>query len=387
MENITNTLSTCVDIIVKDNIVKLTGLSNINESLSTHYLIYRITNNINGKYYIGQHKTDDPYDEYMGSGKLILKAESKHGLSNFTKEILFDFDNFDDMNDKEKELVPLLSCKDNNPMSYNLAEGGYTGLMSQSIKDIQSQKAKLRFDKMSPAELSTYLLPMREGLSNWLSSVSDEEYSQIKKNAGIKISKIQREKFDNMTAEEYDECRQRLSACGFLDTAGEKNPMYGKHLSDYMEISAYNAMLEKVAVKNRARSKDPKWLQKMHDVSVGENNPMFGHSCTEFMTEDEIVRWCKNIRKNAKKGKDNHMHGHSIEDFMDPDDYQAMLIKRGNSLKGKNKGKKCMKLPSETKWIFVKPEDIQKYLDLGYEFYSQHKGKKFKKVSNKKSKF
>ena len=130
MENITNTLSTCVDIIVKDNIVKLTGLSNINESLSTHYLIYRITNNINGKYYIGQHKTDDPYDEYMGSGKLILKAESKHGLSNFTKEILFDFDNFDDMNDKEKELVPLLSCKDNNPMSYNLAEGGYTGLMS-----------------------------------------------------------------------------------------------------------------------------------------------------------------------------------------------------------------------------------------------------------------
>ena len=53
MENITNTLSTCVDIIVKDNIVKLTGLSNINESLSTHYLIYRIINNINKKYYIG----------------------------------------------------------------------------------------------------------------------------------------------------------------------------------------------------------------------------------------------------------------------------------------------------------------------------------------------
>ena len=48
-------------------------------------------------------------------------------------------------------------------------------------------------------------------------------------------------------------------------------------------------------------------------------------------------------------------------------------------MKGKNKGKRCMKLPNETHWKYVKPEDIQKYLDLGYEFYSQNKGKKFKK--------
>lgn len=29
------------------------GLENVNESLSTHYLIYKITNKINGRYYIG----------------------------------------------------------------------------------------------------------------------------------------------------------------------------------------------------------------------------------------------------------------------------------------------------------------------------------------------
>jgi hypothetical protein len=32
---------------------EILGLENINESLSTHYLIYKITNNTNGKYYIG----------------------------------------------------------------------------------------------------------------------------------------------------------------------------------------------------------------------------------------------------------------------------------------------------------------------------------------------
>lgn len=33
------------------------GKENINESLSVHYLIYRIDNLENGKYYIGQHQT------------------------------------------------------------------------------------------------------------------------------------------------------------------------------------------------------------------------------------------------------------------------------------------------------------------------------------------
>lgn len=46
----------------------------------------------------------------MGSGVLIKKAISKYGLNAFTKEILFDFDNFNDMNAKEMELVPLSAC-------------------------------------------------------------------------------------------------------------------------------------------------------------------------------------------------------------------------------------------------------------------------------------
>ena len=36
------------------------------------YTIYKITNKINGKIYIGKHQTKDPYDLYYGSGKAIL---------------------------------------------------------------------------------------------------------------------------------------------------------------------------------------------------------------------------------------------------------------------------------------------------------------------------
>ena len=42
------------------------------------YYIYRTTNLINGKTYIGQHKSKDIMnDKYVGSGCLIKKAERK----------------------------------------------------------------------------------------------------------------------------------------------------------------------------------------------------------------------------------------------------------------------------------------------------------------------
>ncbi len=49
--------------------------------------IYRWINNLNNKKYIGSHSgTDD--DGYTGSGSIFLLAIKKHGVENFTREIL-----------------------------------------------------------------------------------------------------------------------------------------------------------------------------------------------------------------------------------------------------------------------------------------------------------
>ena len=87
-----------------------------------HYLVYKITNLINGKIYIGQHETYDPNDDYMGSGNLIKRAIKKYGVENFKKEILFDFETEEEMNAKEKELVNESFVERED--TYNLVLGG-----------------------------------------------------------------------------------------------------------------------------------------------------------------------------------------------------------------------------------------------------------------------
>ena len=90
-----------------------------------HYTIYKITNRVNGKVYIGKHQTNNINDGYMGSGRLIQQAITKYGIDNFEKEILFDFSVEDEMNTKEAELVTEEFCKRKD--TYNLCPGGHGG--------------------------------------------------------------------------------------------------------------------------------------------------------------------------------------------------------------------------------------------------------------------
>ena len=87
-----------------------------------HYIIYKITNQINGKYYIGRHATKDVNDSYMGSGVGIKNAIAKYGKENFIKEVIAESDNAESLWELEKEIVNEDIVKD--PMSYNNAYGG-----------------------------------------------------------------------------------------------------------------------------------------------------------------------------------------------------------------------------------------------------------------------
>lgn len=90
-----------------------------------HYTIYKVTNKIDGKVYIGSHKTKDLNDDYMGSGTYLKRAQEKYGIENFKKEILFVFNTPEEMYAKEAEIVNVDFLITEN--TYNLKLGGFGG--------------------------------------------------------------------------------------------------------------------------------------------------------------------------------------------------------------------------------------------------------------------
>ena len=88
-------------------------------------IVYKVTNNINGKFYIGKQNTDD--QNYLGSGKAITAAVKKYGKESFTKEILHVC-----KNKKETELLEAAIVTEdlvNDRNCYNMKLGGAGGSM------------------------------------------------------------------------------------------------------------------------------------------------------------------------------------------------------------------------------------------------------------------
>ena len=84
--------------------------------------VYKWTNTINGKWYIGSHK-GTPDDGYRHSSKIMTFAEEKYGIDNFSREILYEG------NDEKKIEGYYLKTYDaaNSSMSYNLKNNAYGG--------------------------------------------------------------------------------------------------------------------------------------------------------------------------------------------------------------------------------------------------------------------
>ena len=88
------------------------------------YTVYKVINAVTGDFYIGVHKTSNPNDDYLGSGKNIRTQLKHYGREKFSKEILFTFDKKVDAFEMEREIVdPLLGTVG----CLNLHPGGQGG--------------------------------------------------------------------------------------------------------------------------------------------------------------------------------------------------------------------------------------------------------------------
>ena len=114
-----------------------------------NYIVYKTTNLINGKVYVGVHRTNpDIFDGYIGCGvshkdkkknkKGFPKAVLKYGYENFKRETLFIYEDSEkgmlQAYQKEAEIVNIDWVK--SPNNYNLTVGGKFTVYNTLKKEI-----------------------------------------------------------------------------------------------------------------------------------------------------------------------------------------------------------------------------------------------------------
>lgn len=106
--------------------------------------IYKITNKLNGKIYVGKRVRENLSDieNYYGSGIAIGLAIEKYGKENFKKEILEKVEDKSILDEREKYWIAKLDAQNPN-IGYNLSPGGTGGCTKESArKSAETRKTR-----------------------------------------------------------------------------------------------------------------------------------------------------------------------------------------------------------------------------------------------------
>jgi len=191
-------------------------------------VIYKTTNLINGKIYIGQDSKNN--NKYLGSGDLLKKAIKKYGKENFKKEILETCSSQLELDEKERLHIFELNSTDKN-IGYNISVGGRNGttlnrkMSNETKKKMSDAKLGIKFtdehkENLSKSRIGKILSnETKKKMSDSQKLVirkpmSEETKEKIRKTKkGIKLSKETKEKMSK-------------------SHMGDKNHFYGKNHSE-----------------------------------------------------------------------------------------------------------------------------------------------------------
>jgi hypothetical protein len=182
------------------------------------YTIYKITNKLNGKQYIGKHITSNVEDGYMGSGKHLKRAIEKYGIENFTKEIVYIFNTEDEMNRKEAELVTEEYCNRND--TYNICPGGQGGwgYINKTIMEGEKRlEHNRKYTKFGDKEWRSKNVDPRKG-GYAAAPQTSERMKRLHKEGKAYFGK---------GAKHSDETKRKIGAINSLHQQGKNNSQYG----------------------------------------------------------------------------------------------------------------------------------------------------------------
>lgn len=238
-------------------------------------IIYKTTNTLNGKFYIGQDSNDDP--SYLGSGILLKKAMLKYGKEHFLKETIERCDTKTQLNEREAYWIEKTNAIE---LGYNLAVGGRGGkTYTEEIRQRISER--FRGKKISDETLAK----RRETREKRLRENPDayKHSPETKQKIG--------EKSKGRIPSEYNRMMSRVK------NSGKNNPNYGKSVpwTEERKQAARGKRLSeehrrKISEGNKGKKMSDEFRQKQRERMTGSKNPMFGKTYSHTDEYKEMLK-------------------------------------------------------------------------------------------------
>lgn len=222
--------------------------------------IYCTVNLINNVKYLGQHVSTGSIDAYLGSGKAFLNAVKKYGSENFSKHILQWARTKEELDDLERKYIELTGAVESKDY-YNIQAGGGSWARGQ----------------MAGEKNPMYGVSLP---SSWKGKHHTEHSKQLMRGPRPSLQGKNNPNYGN--------------GCKI---AGERNYMYGKHLTNEQKYKL-SVLRTGTHVTDNTKQKISLALKGRR---CGEENPFYGKHHTKE-TKQKILE----SQKSSKKFKDSH---------------------------------------------------------------------------------
>lgn len=273
--------------------------------------IYKTTNLINNKIYIGQKRSDTFLEEkYLGSGHMLQKAVHKYGKDNFKVELLDYAETKNELDQLEIYYIDLYNSTNVN-IGYNIAKGGQGGNLGNQVCQKISNSLKNHFVSEETKE------KIRQ------TQLSKHYHVKHSEETKLLLSHKLSESWKNLSKEEF---KRRISIL-------RKNVVYrprGKYMiiTNGTDIRFVDKTLEipfgwyrgncKTAGKHDMSHYTEEMRQHRRDISMGKNNNMYGKGYKVAGGKNgRATKWYrfKDIVFNCRKDLFQYLKNQKIKDI------------------------------------------------------------------------
>lgn len=176
-----------------------------------YHFIYKTTNLLSGKYYIGMHSTYNLNDGYMGSGDRLRRSLKKYGIENHKVEILEFVSSREELKKREEEIVNLNEIAKEKCLNLRVGGTGGFSIEQQKLNNKKSLERQKKLKENNP-----------EWVAKKSKKVSESNLQQYE--SGLREKKH----FFDWTGKQLDEeTKKKIGIANSVKQKGEKNSQFG----------------------------------------------------------------------------------------------------------------------------------------------------------------